>query len=140
MSNIEHHKARHVLRDRSAGGVRLGVLDTKSKHFRRPDGSESASLSPQQTSSQLPSQASPAVPTTGPLDVDLLISSNEVSSFFSSNQTSQASDTAQDAQTQELNADYFNLSTKLSSCIVISSHVRPHEPVAWILWDWEHVS
>lgn len=108
MCDTERHKARHVIRDRSAGGVGLGVLDTKSKHFRRPDGSESASLSPQQTTSQLPPQPSPAVPTAGPLDVDLLISSNDVPSFFSSNQTSQASDTAQEAQAQELNADYFN--------------------------------
>jgi hypothetical protein len=108
VSNAERHKARHVLRDRSAGGVGLGVLDTKSKHFRRPDDSESASLSPQQTTSRLPPQPSPAVPTTGPIDADLLISSNDAPSFFSSNQTSQASDTAQEAQAQELNADYFN--------------------------------
>jgi hypothetical protein len=105
--DTERHKARHVIRDRNAGGVGLGVLDTKSKHFRRLDGSESASLSPQQTTSQLPPQPSPAVPTAGLLDVDL-ISSNDVPSFFSSNQTSQASDIAQEAQAQELNADYFN--------------------------------
>lgn len=31
---VERHKSRHSIKDRRAGGVGLGVLETKSKHFR----------------------------------------------------------------------------------------------------------
>lgn len=66
MSIQERHKARHTDRDKRAGGVGLGILETKSKHFTAASVSASASVpSPNQASSppdsryQLPSASEP---------------------------------------------------------------------------------
>ncbi|PMD19041.1 hypothetical protein NA56DRAFT_213191 [Hyaloscypha hepaticicola] len=63
---LERHKARHTDRDKRAGGVGLGILETKSKHFTAASVSASASVpSPNQASSppdsryQLPSVSEP---------------------------------------------------------------------------------
>lgn len=66
MSIQERHKARHTDRDKRAGGVGLGILETKSKHFTAASVSASTSApsptqapSPPKSRYQLPSVTEP---------------------------------------------------------------------------------
>jgi len=63
----ERHKARHAIRDKRAGGVGLGILETKSKHFKAVSVSANVSASsPRQTSPPSTTRCQLSPPATEP--------------------------------------------------------------------------
>ena len=96
----ERHKARHETRDRSAGGVGLGILETKSKHFKPTiDGIARLSQEPQsQEFSSSPDISKPA----------LRPRNDGISAVFPATQPAESWNNVQDMHISDLSANYFN--------------------------------
>jgi hypothetical protein len=107
----ERHKARHAIRDKRAGGIGLGVLETKSKHFKAPSASASVSASsPRRTSSPSTDRCQLSPPATEPQDADPNRRTSNVSDSvdFLSNQRSDHWSSPQEMSGAELTTDYLN--------------------------------
>jgi hypothetical protein len=111
----ERHKARHTIRDKRAGGVGLGVLETKSKHFKAASLFASASAPSQSQASPPPKsrfQLSPAVTEpqdtypsrkTSNLSVSVSLSSHEPEEYWTSPQQLPGPDLTTDYLNCQLN-------------------------------------
>lgn len=107
----ERHKARHAIRDKRAGGVGLGVLETKSKHFKAPSVSASGSApSPRRALSPSTTRCQLSPPVTEPQDADPSRRASNVSDSvaFLSHQPGEHWSSPQELQGSELTADYLN--------------------------------
>lgn len=105
----ERHKARHAIRDKRAGGVGLGVLETKSKHFKAGPISESASAPSRRASSPSTTRCQLSPPATEPQKADPGRKTSNVSDSvqFLSHQPGEHW-SSPELQGSELTTDYLN--------------------------------
>jgi Fungal specific transcription factor domain len=107
----ERHKARHAIRDKRAGGAGLGVLETKSKHFKAASTSGSVSPpSPRRTPSSSTARCQLSPPVTDPPEADQSRRASNVSDSvpFLSHQHSEHWSSPPELQGSELTTDYLN--------------------------------
>jgi Fungal specific transcription factor domain len=107
----ERHKARHAIRDKRAGGIGLGVLETKSKHFKAASVLASASDSPpRRTPSPSTTQCQLSPLGAEPQDTDQNRKASNVSDSvaFLPHQPSEHWTSPQELAGSGLTADYLN--------------------------------
>ena len=109
MTMEERHKARHAIRDKRAGGIGLGVLETKSKHFKAPV-SAGSSASPRRASCPSATRCELSPPATESQDTDPGRRTSNVSDSigFLSNQPSDQWSSPQEMQGSDLTTNYLN--------------------------------
>jgi hypothetical protein len=113
MSIQERHKARHSDRDRRAGGVGLGILETKSKHFNAASVCASASAPSPSQASSFPNSQYQLSSVSEPQDTWFTYPSRKTSSVsdsisFSSHEHEEHWSSPQRLLGPDLASDYFN--------------------------------
>jgi hypothetical protein len=106
----ERHKARHAIRDRRAGGVGLGILETKSKHFKAASSASASAPSPSHASPPSTTRCQLSPPVTESQDPDPSRRTSNVSDSvpFLSHQPSEHWSSPPELQGSELTTDYLN--------------------------------
>jgi hypothetical protein len=131
----ERHKARHAIRDKRAGGIGLGILETKSKHFKAASVSANVfASSPRQTSPPSTTRCQLSPPATEPQGTGPSHRASNASDSvaFLPHQPGEHWSSPQELTGSELTTDYLNsplnypdtctwinhlVSMKLATCI-----------------------
>lgn len=143
LSMQDRHKARHAIRDKRAGGVGLGVLETKSKHFKTSSINGSMSVaSPQQSSQPSPTRCQLSPPVTESHDNNLAhTASNDSNSVsYLSRQSSEHWTATQGLQASELSTDYLNsqLNYPNTSQVTNMYHLMDQSPRLYEMGNMYH--